>query len=115
MRQADNDILERLRALSETLGDRVTLLARVHDDVNVFAEGLRDVGLDLHDTAEAALARVADIDATDGVPTSRQTAPNLEVSAALATLANALDQAGATTLAPLPPYETGTTFRDGRQ
>lgn len=91
MRQADHDILHRLRALSDSLGRRTLLLGRVSDDVNVFAEGLRDLGNDLHDTAEAALARVADIDATDGVPTGQQTGRTAEISATMATLADALE------------------------
>ena len=115
MRQADSDIVRRLRAVSDTLGHRITLLARAHDDVNVFAEGLRDIGLDLHDTAEAALARVADIDATDGVPIGQGTDRTIEISATLARLTDALHDELAPTLAPLPQYEPTAMSTGGRQ
>lgn len=87
MRQADVDVLDRVRALSRTLSHRMVLLAMGRDDVNVFAEGLRDLGLDLRDTGRAVLDRVAEIDATDGVPTGEQSDRAVEVSGLLATLA----------------------------
>src|SRR5699024_2316072 len=87
MRQADVDVLDRVRALSRTLSHRMVLLALGQDDVNVFAEGLRDLGLDLSDTGRALLDRVAEIDATDGVPTGRQSQRVVEVSSLLTTLA----------------------------
>lgn len=90
MRQADVDVLDRVRALSRTLSHRMVLLAMGRDDVNVFAEGLRDLGLDLRDTGRAVLDRVAEIDATDGVPTGEQSDRAIEVSGLLATLAESL-------------------------
>jgi len=87
MRQADVDVLDRVRALSRTLSHRMVLLSLGQDDVNVFAEGLRDLGLDLSDTGQALLDRVAEIDATDGVPTGRQPERVVEVSSLLTTLA----------------------------
>lgn len=87
MRQADVDVLDRVRGLSRTLSHRMVLLAMGRDDVNVFAEGLRDLGLDLRDTGRAVLDRVAEIDATDGVPTGGQSERAVGVSGLLATLA----------------------------
>lgn len=87
MRQADVDVLDRVRALSRTLSHRMVLLSLGQDDVNVFAEGLRDLGLDLSDTGQALLDCVAEIDATDGVPTGRQPERVVEVSSLLTTLA----------------------------
>ena len=90
MRQADRDVLDRVRALSRTLAHRLILLALGHDDVNVFAEGLRDLGLDLKDTGDAVLARVAEIDAIDGVPTGQQTPRTAEISTILTDITSAL-------------------------
>lgn len=105
MRPADREILEQLHALSATLGHRTMLLAQACDDVNVFAEGLRDIGHDLHDTGEAALARVAEIDAIDGVPTGQGTDRTAEISATLAILTDALNREAAPTVKPLSAYE----------
>lgn len=105
MRPADRAILDQLRALSDTLTYRTVLLARAHDDVNVFAEGLRDIGHDLHDTGQAALARVADIDAIDGVPTGRQTDRTAEISSFLVVLTEALHRELQADVRPLPDYE----------
>jgi len=90
MRQADNEILRRLRTVTISIAQRTLLLSDAHDDVNVFAEGLRDIGNDLYDTAQAALTRVTDIDATDGVPNGKQTARAADTSDMLAMLADKL-------------------------
>lgn len=109
MRQADNEILRRLRTVTISVAQRTLLLSDAHDDVNVFAEGLRDIGNDLYDTAQAALTRVADIDATDGVPNGKQTARAADTSDMLAMLADKLRHELAAGSEWLPAADTAAT------
>lgn len=92
MRQEDRVILDRLHALSGTLSQRAMLLGLARDDVNVFAEGLRDLGHDLTDAGQAALVRVAEIDAVDGVPLGQETHRSAAISGILAELASRLER-----------------------
>ncbi|SFA72842.1 hypothetical protein SAMN05216266_10188 [Amycolatopsis marina] len=64
----DRVLLDRVRALHSTLTHRTVLLAHVQSDVDVFAEGLRDLGQDLRDLGDDMLCRVAELDLADAPP-----------------------------------------------
>jgi ribosomal 50S subunit-associated protein YjgA (DUF615 family) len=59
----DAELLDRVRTLHRTLTQRTVLLTHVRSDVDVYAEGLRDLGQELHDLGTDVLARVEVLDA----------------------------------------------------
>lgn len=62
MTPQDDELLDSLHTLDSTLSRRVVLLRHVRSDVDVYAEGLRDLGNDLTDLGAACLQRVSDLD-----------------------------------------------------
>ncbi|QWF78226.1 hypothetical protein [Amycolatopsis sp. CA-230715] len=64
MNDTDRELLDRVRALHATLTQRTVLLSHVQSDVDIFAEGMRDLGADLTSVGDALLGRVRELDAT---------------------------------------------------
>ncbi|QWF81302.1 hypothetical protein [Amycolatopsis sp. CA-230715] len=62
MNDTDRELLDRVRALHGTLTQRTLLLSHVQSNVDIFAEGMRDLGEDLADIGGALLARVRELD-----------------------------------------------------
>ncbi|OZM72582.1 hypothetical protein CFN78_13115 [Amycolatopsis antarctica] len=63
MNETDAALLNRVRRLHRTLTQRTVLLTHVRSEVDVYAEGLRDLGGELHRLGADLLARVAELDA----------------------------------------------------
>jgi hypothetical protein len=59
----DRDLLDSVRRLHSTLTQRTLLLTRVQSNVDIFAEGLRDLGHDFHDLGGRIRTRVTELDA----------------------------------------------------
>lgn len=64
MNDTDRELLDRVRALHATLTQRTVLLSHVQSDVDIFTEGMRDLGADLTSIGDALLTRVRELDAT---------------------------------------------------
>lgn len=62
MNDNDRELLDRVRALHGALTQRTLLLSHVRSNVDIFAEGMRDLGEDLTDLGGALLARVRELD-----------------------------------------------------
>lgn len=63
MTNEDAELLDRVRTLHRSLTQRTVLLTHVRSDVDVYAEGMRDLGQELHDLGADILARVEVLDA----------------------------------------------------
>lgn len=87
MKPEDRELLDSVRRLHSTLTQRTVLLTRVHSTVDIFAEGLRDLGLDLHDLGARILDRVAELDASPD-HSRRVTVRRAQVAGRLAELAS---------------------------
>lgn len=62
MTPEDRELLDTVQRLQRTLSHRTVLLRHAHSDVDVFAEGLRDLGNDLTDIGGHCLDRVTELD-----------------------------------------------------
>ncbi|GAA1988692.1 hypothetical protein [Amycolatopsis minnesotensis] len=62
MNDTDRELLDRVRALHRNLTQRTVLLSHVQSNVDVFTEGMRDLGTDLADLGGALLSRVRELD-----------------------------------------------------
>lgn len=79
--------------MSHTLDRRTVLIVHAHRDVDVFIEGLRDLGTDLTEAGEAVLRRVAELDATSTVAPTPEPGRTAEISASLARISDELHHA----------------------
>jgi class 3 adenylate cyclase len=59
----DTELLDRVRTLHRSLTQRTVLLTHVRSDVDAYAEGMRDLGEELHELGADILARVETLDA----------------------------------------------------
>jgi hypothetical protein len=80
----DEALLDRVRALHAILTHRTVLLVHVRSDVDVFAEGLRDLGHDLRDLGDDLLRRVDELDACTVPAAATQTRENVWCAGQLA-------------------------------
>ncbi|WP_040405748.1 hypothetical protein [Amycolatopsis nigrescens] len=63
MNERDIRLLDRVRELHRYLTQRTVALVHCQSDPDLFAEGMRDLGQDLHDAGTALLDRVHELDA----------------------------------------------------
>jgi len=84
---ADHELFDMMRQLQRTLSHRTVLLRHAHSDVDVYAEGLRDLGNDLTDIGRHCLDRVAELDTQPVDSTKRQSAHIVTLSGLLNDLA----------------------------
>lgn len=87
MTPEDRALLGMVCRLQRTLSPRTVLLRHAHSDVDVFTEGLRDLGNDLTDIGKHCLDRVAELDAWPIDGNKHQSRDIVTVSGLLADLA----------------------------
>jgi hypothetical protein len=79
MTPEDRELLDRVRLLHSTLTHRTVLLTRCQSNVDVFTEGMRDLGQDFHDLGTEILHRVTELAALP-FPTKQRPIPRAHLA-----------------------------------